>query len=79
MSVEVVWDSVSEADVHCRLMMKGDFVRSIAVKGYDQCLGEIGAESRKQERQSKHGKVFANYFAGNLKFPPNNMQLGPEL
>ena len=59
--------------------MKGEFVRSTAVKGYDQCLGEIGAESRKQERQGKHGKVFANYFAGSLKFLPNGMQLGPGL
>ena len=79
MSVEVVCDSVPEADVHCRLISKGEFVRSTAVKGYDQCLGEIGAGFRKRESQGKHGKVFANYFVGEFKSLPNSMQLGPEL
>ena len=79
MSVEVVCDSVPEADVHCRLIRNGKFVRSTAVKGYDQCLGEIEAGSRKRESQGRRGNVFANSFVGNLKFLPNSMQLGPEL
>ena len=80
MSVDVVCDSVPEADVHCRLMKRGEFVLSVAVKGYDQCLGEIGTGSIKRESQGEHGKdSFANYFVDNLKFLANSMQLGPEL
>lgn len=79
MSVEVVCDSVLEADVYCRLIRKGGFVRSTAVKGYDQCLGEIGVRSRKQESRGEHEKVFANYFVGNLKFLSDSIQLGPDL
>ena len=74
----MVCDSVPEADVHCRLMRKGEFVRSTAVKGYDQCLEEIRAGSSKRGSQGKHGRMFADYFVGDLKFLPNSTQLGPE-
>ena len=73
--MEGVCDSVPEADVHCRLMRESEFARPTAVKGY---LEEIGAGSSKEGSQGKHGKIFANYFVGDLKFLPNSMQLGPE-
>ena len=52
----MVCGSVSEADVRCRLMRRGDFVISAAVKGYDQCLGEVGTRSMKRESQGEHEK-----------------------
>ena len=55
MSVDVFCDSVPEADVHCRLMKRGEFVLSVAVKGYDQCLGETGTGFIKRESQGEHG------------------------
>ena len=75
MIVEVVCDSVPEADVYCRLMRRGEFARPTAIKGY---LEEIGAESSKEGSQGKHEKIFAICFAGDLKFLPDRMQLGPE-